>query len=218
MTQPRWCNRLVDSIESGRPPVITDSTQGGRLRSRPPSCPRWVRCRSTYSAKPYASWPGWCVNYGKNISITGKMTGKSFGPMEMIIRGLPGWLAWFAGGQPPPARQILAAGIRGGRIRYTPCLVAGGIDTVIQPQASVHCSQLSSPSHMEIAGELWIALLRYARRVMKIEMLRCVRLLRSAINSAPGIEIRSVIALLKNEGLVIWQFHILQLGRTRGDW
>ena len=28
---------------------------------------------------------------------------------------------------------------------------------------------------------------------MKNEMLRCVRLLRSAINSAPGIEIRSVV-------------------------
>ena len=25
------------------------------------------------------------------------MTGKSYGPTEMIIRGLPGWLAWFAG-------------------------------------------------------------------------------------------------------------------------
>ena len=31
------------------------------------------------------------------------------------------------------------------------------------------------------------------RRVMKNVMLRCVRLLRSAINSTPGIEIRSVI-------------------------
>ena len=33
------------------------------------------------------------------------------------------------------------------------------------------------------------------RRVMKNEMLRCVRLLRSAINSAPGIEIRSAMEL-----------------------
>ena len=39
------------------------------------------------------------------------------------------------------------------------------------------------------------------RRVMKNEMLRCVRLLRSAINSTPGIEIRSVMELLKNDGL-----------------
>ena len=31
------------------------------------------------------------------------------------------------------------------------------------------------------------------RRVMKNEMLRCFRLLRSTINSAPGIEIRSVM-------------------------
>ena len=31
------------------------------------------------------------------------------------------------------------------------------------------------------------------RRVMKNEMLRCVRLLRSAINSASGIEIRSAV-------------------------
>ena len=27
-------------------------------------------------------------------SLTGKMTGKSYGPTEMIIRGLPGWLTW----------------------------------------------------------------------------------------------------------------------------
>ena len=43
------------------------------------------------------------AKYGQNvrysISITGKMTGKSYAPTEMIIRGLPGWLAWwFAGG------------------------------------------------------------------------------------------------------------------------
>ena len=31
------------------------------------------------------------------------------------------------------------------------------------------------------------------RRVIKNEMLQCVRLLRSAINSTPGIEIRSVM-------------------------
>ena len=31
------------------------------------------------------------------------------------------------------------------------------------------------------------------RRVMKNEMLQCVRLLRSTIKSAPGIEIRSVM-------------------------
>ena len=28
-------------------------------------------------------------------SLTGKMTGKSYGPMEMIIRGLPGWQYWW---------------------------------------------------------------------------------------------------------------------------
>ena len=38
------------------------------------------------------------LNYAQNvryssISITGKMTGKSYGPTEMIIRGLPGWFA-----------------------------------------------------------------------------------------------------------------------------
>ena len=33
----------------------------------------------------------------------GKMTGKSYGPTEMIIMGLPGaWLAWFAGGWGDP--------------------------------------------------------------------------------------------------------------------
>ena len=25
------------------------------------------RCTPTYTAKPYASWPGWCVNYGQNV-------------------------------------------------------------------------------------------------------------------------------------------------------
>ena len=57
----------------------------------------------------------------------GKMTGKSYGPTEMIIRGLPGaWLAWFAGGwgDPiPPGKQgllpwVLVAGIRGRQIRW----------------------------------------------------------------------------------------------------
>ena len=42
------------------------------------------------------------IDYAQNvrysISITGKMTGKSYGPTEMIIRGLPVWLAWFAVG------------------------------------------------------------------------------------------------------------------------
>ena len=55
---------------------------------------------------------------------------------------------------------------------------------------------------------------------MKNEMLQCVRLLRSAINSAPGIEIRSAITLLKNEGLhvisrCLYQCHI-NTGRTGG--
>ena len=41
----------------------------------------------------------WSYMYTRpSLPITGKMTGKSYGPTEMIIRGLPGWLAWFAGG------------------------------------------------------------------------------------------------------------------------
>ena len=33
------------------------------------------------------------------------MTSKSYGSTEMIIRGLPGWLAWFAGGWGDPLPQ-----------------------------------------------------------------------------------------------------------------
>ena len=92
----------------------------------------------TYAAKPYANWPGWCPNYVQNvrysISIMGKMTGKSYAPTEMIIRGLPG----FAGGwgphprQPHP-REILAAGIRGGRIWYTPRRQAAVCSSAYRP-------------------------------------------------------------------------------------
>ena len=31
-------------------------------------------------------------------SFMGKMTGKRYGPTEMIVRALPGWLARLAGG------------------------------------------------------------------------------------------------------------------------
>ena len=72
-------------------------------------------------------------------SITGKMTGKSYGPTEMIIRGLPGWLAWFAGGQPHPARQKLAAGIRGGRIRNTPMCIPLPVPVLVM---LCHCEKL----------------------------------------------------------------------------
>ena len=69
---------------------------------RPAPAESVVDLGPTYTAKPYASWRGWYVNYGQNVrysissitintnvSITGKMTGKSYGPTEMIIRGLP---------------------------------------------------------------------------------------------------------------------------------
>ena len=58
-----------------------------------------------------------------SISITGKMTGKSYAPTEMIIRGLPGWLAWFAGGwgDPiPPGKYWRPASAAAGFDIYTP--------------------------------------------------------------------------------------------------
>ena len=57
-------------------------------------------------------------------SITGKMTGKSYGPTEMIIRGLPGWLAWFAGGwgNPiPPGKYKRPASAAVARVRPVSC-------------------------------------------------------------------------------------------------
>ena len=71
-------------------PVIMDSTG---------DFPRWVCCRPTCATKPYASWPGWCVNYGQNVKYSisvlrakwglqtnevGPCTGVG-GPTEMII-------------------------------------------------------------------------------------------------------------------------------------
>ena len=44
-----------------------------------------------------------------------------------------------------------------------------------------------------ILAERGLGCCRQDKRVMKNEMLRCVRLLRSTINSTPGIEIRSVL-------------------------
>ena len=62
-------------------------------------------------------------NVRYSISITGKMTGKSYAPTEMVIRGLPGWLAWFAGGwgDPiPPGKYWRPASAAAGFDIYTP--------------------------------------------------------------------------------------------------
>ena len=72
-------------------------------------------CRHTYAAKPYASWPGWCVNYGQNviysISITGKMR-----PTNQRGKPMHGRLRTHPVGTGTAERD---PDIRGGRPRYT---------------------------------------------------------------------------------------------------
>ena len=92
---------IVSGLHRIRPPVIirTQRREDGARLCRPAPVESVVKpiLGYTYVAKPYANGPGWCLNYAQNvrysISITGKMTGKGYAPTEMIIRGLPGWLA-----------------------------------------------------------------------------------------------------------------------------
>ena len=76
-------------LDAGR---MAACSAGGAAR-RPAPVESIVDLGPTYTAKPYASWPGWYVNYRRNVrysissitiiltleslvAITGKMTGK----------------------------------------------------------------------------------------------------------------------------------------------
>ena len=55
------------AADAGRPSLRTQRMQGGRRAALPAEPSAVLPPLSTYTAKPYASWPGWCVNYGQNV-------------------------------------------------------------------------------------------------------------------------------------------------------
>ena len=58
---------VTEGLHRIRPPRMPAARNYGLNAGRTAGGLRLVRCRPTYTAKPYASWPGWCVNYGQNV-------------------------------------------------------------------------------------------------------------------------------------------------------